>query len=81
MAREGGRLVVPVWFRRCRFSLAAALRIGVSFRLGARLGTRFDRLRGYARTVPLRFGWVHEALRVGAPCSALLFALHEGIRS
>ena len=72
---------MPVWLRRCRLSLAATLRIGVSFRFGARLDTRFGRLRGYARTVTLRFGWVHEALRVGAPRSALWLALHEGIRS
>ena len=62
MAREGERLVVLVWFRRCRLSLAAALRIKVSSRLGAHLGTRFGCLRGYALTVTLRLGWVHEAL-------------------
>ena len=46
----------------------------------ASLDTRFGRLRGYARTVMLRFGWIHEALRVRAPLSVLWLTLHEGIR-
>ena len=37
VASERERLVAPVWLWRCRLSLAAALRVGVSSRLGARL--------------------------------------------
>ena len=48
-----------IWFRRCRLSLATVFRNGFGPQLAlvsvARLGTRVDRLRGYAGTVTLRF--------------------------